>query len=156
MGVGRRMMRKREIQELEYEKETTMPTRADFMKVAKQIADYMNAFHLAFKTYKVTDFDDMIRAVAGGGARVSTDKTAEDFENMLQERGFLVFPKIGDAGDGHVRVFRANSVIASLLSAFRYPGQDGDNQLASLLRSLQSRRRPDDFANQEAGESPAV
>jgi hypothetical protein len=115
------------------------------MKVAKQIADYMNAFHLAFKTYKVSDFDEMIKAVAGGGARVSTEASAKEFSSILQERGFLIFPAIHDSDDGYVRVFRANSVIANLLSAFRYPGPDGDEQLAHLLRTLQVRRRPDDF-----------
>ena len=115
------------------------------MKVAKQISDYMNSFGLAFKTYKVDAFDGMIKVVAGGGARISSPKSASEFSGILQERGFLIFPSIDESSDGYVRVFRANSVIASLLSAFRYPGSDGDGQLASLLTTLQKRRRPDDF-----------
>ena len=71
---------------------------------------------------------------------------------MLQERGFIVYPAIADATDGYVRVFRANSVVTNLLSAYRYPGQDGDTQLASLLRALQNRRRPDDFSSEYAVE----
>ena len=122
-----------------------MPSKADYMKVAKQISDYMNSFGLAFKTYKVDDFDGMIKVVAGGGARISSPKSASEFSGILQERGFLIFPSIDESLDGYVRVFRANSVIASLLSAFRYPGSDGDGQLASLLTTLQKRRRPDDF-----------
>jgi hypothetical protein len=128
-----------------------MPARADYMKVAKQIADYMNAFGMAFKTYKVSDFDEMIKAVAGGGARISTGTSGQDFAGILQERGFLIFPAIADSTDGYVRVYRANSVIANLLSAFRYPGADGDGQLASLLRTLQLRRRPDEFSSPETG-----
>jgi len=119
------------------------------MKVAKQIADHLNAFRLAFKTYKVSDFDEMIKTVAGAGSRISTGTNAQDFSTILQERGFLIFPAITDTPDGYVRVFRANSVIANLLSAFRYPGADGDVQLANLLITLQSRRRPDDFATME-------
>jgi hypothetical protein len=126
-----------------------MPAKADYMKVAKQISDYMNAFHLAFKTYRVSDFDDMMKSVAGGGARISTDSSSKDFTGILQERGFVIFPAINESTDGYVRVFRANSVIANLLSAFRYPGPDGDAQLASLLTTLQNRRRPDDFATPE-------
>ena len=122
-----------------------MPSKADYMKVAKQISDYMNSFGLAFKTYKVDDFDGMIKVVAGGGARISSPKSASEFSGILQERGFLIFPSIDESLDGYVRVFRANSVIASLLSAFRYPGSDGDGQLASLLTTFQKRRRPDDF-----------
>jgi hypothetical protein len=121
------------------------------MKVAKQIAEYLNAFGLAFKTYKVSDFDDMIKAVAGGGARISTGTAAQEFTGMLQERGFLIFPAIADSTDGYLRVFRANSVIANLLSAFRYPGADGDAQLGSLLRTLQLRRRPDDLTSPDPG-----
>ena len=122
-----------------------MASRADYMKVARQIADYMNAFHLAFKTYKVSDFDAMIKVVAGGGARISTGKNSVDFTVMLQECGFIIFPSISDSSDGYVRVLRAGSVIANLLNAFRYPGSDGDAQLAALLTTLQHRRRPDDF-----------
>lgn len=128
-----------------------MPAKADYMKVAKQISDYMNAFHLAFKTYTVSNFDEMMKAVAGGGARISSDKSAAEFTTLLGERGFLIFPPIEESVDGYVRVFRANSVIANLLSAFRYPGADGDAQLASLLSTLQNRRRPDDFAPTNEG-----
>ena len=88
----------------------------------------MNSFGLAFKTYKVDDFDGKIKVVAGGGARISSPKSASEFSGILQERGFLIFPSIDESSDGYVRVFRANSVIASLLSAFRYPGSDGDGQ----------------------------
>lgn len=126
-----------------------MPTKADYMRVANQLAEYMNAFGLAFKTYKISDLDEMIKTVAGDGARISTETIANEFTSMLQERGFLVFPTIMNSPDGYVRVFRANSVIANLLSAFRYPGSDGDNQLAGLLRILQVRRRPDDFSGPE-------
>jgi hypothetical protein len=128
-----------------------MASKADYMKVARQIADYMNAFHLAFKTYKVADFDEMIKSVAGGGARISTGSNAVEFTGMLQERGFLIFPSIAESSDGYVRVFRAGSVIANLLSAFRYPGADGDAQLAALLTTLQNRRRPDDFIGTPSG-----
>ncbi len=127
-----------------------MASKADYMKAAKQIADHMNAFKLAFKTYKVSDFDDMIKAICGAGARVSTSTTSQEFTALLQERGFIIYPALSESPDGFVRVYRANSVIASLLSALRYPGEDGDSQLASLLRTLQVRRRPDDFSPPEA------
>jgi hypothetical protein len=130
-----------------------MPTRDHYMTVARQIADYLNSFGLAFKTYKISEFDDMIRAVAGEGARVSTDTAARDFTSLLQERGFVIFPSIDASPDGYVRVFRSNTVIANILSAFRYPGPNGDAQLAGLLRTLQSRRRPDDFSAEGGAES---
>ncbi len=126
-----------------------MASKADYLKVATQVAKYMNAYGLAFKTYKVSDFDEMIRAEAGGGARVSTATNAKDFAAILQERGFVIFPAIEDSPDGYVRVIRANTVVANLLSAFRYPGADGDEQLAALLRTLHVRRRPDDFTAAE-------
>ena len=88
----------------------------------------------------------MIKSLAGPGARISTDKTAEEFEKTLLERGFLVFPSISANEDGHVRIIRANSITANLLSAFRYPGEYGDAELARLLRALQNRRRPDDMS----------
>lgn len=116
------------------------------MTVPRRIADYLNSFHLAFKTYKVSDFDDMIRTVAGEGARISTESSAQQFTSLLQERGFVIFPPIETSPDGYVRVYCANSVIANLLTAFRYPGPNGDEQLAVLLCSLKARRRPDDFS----------
>ena len=124
-----------------------MATKADYMKVAKQVSDYLNAFGLAFKTYNVAELNEMIRAVAGEGARIDSDTNAKEFTGMLQERGFVLFPPITETQDGYLRVLRANSVIANLLSAFRYPGADGDAQLAGLLRTLQNRRRPDDFTS---------
>lgn len=136
-----------------HRKEPTMPTRDHYMTVVRQIADYLNSFGLAFKTYKISEFDDMIRAVAGEGARVSTDTVSKEFSGMLQERGFVIFPAIENSPDGYVRVFRSNTVIANILSAFRYPGPNGDSQLAGLLRTLQSRRRPDDFSADSTPES---
>lgn len=128
-----------------------MPSRADYMKVANQIASHMNAFGLAFKTYSLGDFDAMIKSVAGDGARISTETSGREFSAILQERGFLLFPSIADSEDGYSRVIRTNTIIANLLSAFRYPGSDGDAQLASLLRTLQARRRPDDLSAAAAG-----
>jgi len=120
------------------------------MAVARQVSEYLNAFGLAFKTYKISDLDGMIKAVAGEGARISTEKTADEFEKFLLERGFLVFPAIADNQDGVIRVIRANSITANLLSAFRYPGQYGDGELARLLKALQNRRR-DDMSQPESG-----
>ena len=121
-----------------------MPTRDHYMTVARQIADYLNAFRLAFKTYKVSELDEMMSAVAGAGSRISTETSAADFSNLLLERGFSIFPSITDTADGYVRVIRANSIVANLLSALRYPGADGDAELARLLRTL-TRRRADDL-----------
>ncbi len=129
-----------------------MPTRDNYMTVARQIADYLNSFRLAFKTYKVSDFDDMIRAIAGEGARISTDSSAREFTSLLQERGFTIFPPIESSPDGYVRVYRTNTIIANLLTAFRYPGANGDEQLATLLGSLKSRRRPDDFSPESSAD----
>ena len=122
-----------------------MPAKADYMKVAKEISDHLNNYRMAFKTYKVSDLDDMIKKVAGGGARIDTDTSAKEFAELLSQRGFLIFPGIKETTDGYIRVFRANSVLANLRSALRYPGADGDAQLASFLTTLQNRRRPDDF-----------
>ena len=125
-----------------------MPTKDHYMAVARQISDYLNSFGLAFKTYKVSDFDEMLKAVAGDGARVSTDTVSREFSALLLERGFLIFPPIDTSPDGFVRVFRSGTVIANLLGAFRYPGTNGDSQLASLLRTLGARKRPDDFSSE--------
>lgn len=130
-----------------------MPTRDDYMNVARQIAKYFDSFGLAFKTYKVSDLDDMIRAVAGEGARISTDTSSRDFTSLLQERGFTIFPPVDSSPDGYVRVFRTDTVIANILTAFRYPGANGDEQLASLLVALKRRRRPDDFSAEGVSEA---
>jgi hypothetical protein len=122
-----------------------MASRNDYMTVARQIADYMNNFRLAFKTYRVEDLNGMIKSVAGDGARVTGDDTSAQMESALLERGFTVFPKIVDSEDGYVRIIRTNTIVANLLAAFRYPGSDGDAQLAGLLRHLSRRHRADDL-----------
>lgn len=122
-----------------------MATRADYGKVASQIAQHLNAFRLAFKTYNVSEFDEMIKTVAGTGARVGSVETAIEFQTALLERGFVVFPQIQDSEDRYVRVIRANSIVGNLLNAFKYVGASGDEDLARLLTQLKSRRRTDDL-----------
>ena len=125
-----------------------MASQADYMKVAKEIDTYMNAFHLAFKTYQIEDFNVMIKAVAGDGARIGPGiETFNSFKTALLERGFTIYPSSpDDAQDGYVRVIRANSLVGSLLNAFRYVGPDGDSELAKILTVIKSRKRADDFA----------
>jgi hypothetical protein len=117
-----------------------MPSKDQYISVAKQVVDYLNAFGLAFKTYNTKELDDMIKAVAGEGARVSTKAVGDEIESAMLERGLICFPKIAEAEDGYVRIYRAGSVAANLLQAFRYPGPSGDSDLASLLRALHRAR----------------
>lgn len=118
-----------------------MTQNAIYSQVAGQIAQYLNSFKLAFKTYHVSDFDEMIKTVAGESARVSTQKTSEDFEYALLERGFVIYPKIANAADGYVRVIRANSIVGNLLNSFKYVGSSGDEDLAKLLIQLKRQNR---------------
>ena len=122
-----------------------MTSKADYGKVASEIAKKLNAFRMAFKTYQVAEFNEMIKTVAGEGSRVSTETAAEAFQMALLERGFIVFPAITDAEDGYVRVIRANSIVGNLLNAFRNVGPSGDEDLAKLLTNLKRRQRPDDL-----------
>lgn len=122
-----------------------MASRDDYMTVAKQIAQHMNAFRLAFKSYNVSQLDDMIQVVAGSGSRVSGDETSEQLRTALLDRGFIIYPAIRDAEDGYFRVYRTNSIVGNLLNAFRYVGANGDEELARLLNKLKQRPRPDDL-----------
>lgn len=128
-----------------------MANRDTYMNIAKQIADYLNAFRLAFKTYHVSDLDKLIKDEAGEGARISGESTSEDFEKALSQRGFITFPTIAQASadDKYFRVLRANSTTASLLNALRYPGPNGDAELAKVLRNLKKKPRPDDDDDDE-------
>lgn len=125
-----------------------MPSRDDYMNVAKQIASHLNAFGMAFKSYNVTEFNEMLAAVAGSGARVTSGDSAMQIKTCLLERGFTIFPDIADADDGYVRVIRTNTIVGSLLNAFRYVGPNGDTELAGLLNALKRRSRPDDFSTE--------
>lgn len=129
-----------------------MATRDNYMAVARQIVDHINAFRMAFKTYNVAAFNEMIRQVAGPGARVSTEETARELQSALLERGFMVFPAIQNAEDGYVRVIRANSIVGNFLNAFRYVGSNGDEELIRLLQSLKRRPRPDDLSPEDTTE----
>jgi hypothetical protein len=129
-----------------------MTTRDQYMKVARQIADHLNAFRLAFKTYQVAEFDAMIKAVAGESARASgKGDTSDQLTMALLERGFTIFPPIAESEDGYVRVIRTNSLVGSLLNAFRYVGSSGDTELATIINSIKRRNRPDDLST-EPGE----
>lgn len=122
-----------------------MPPRDHYMQLARQIANHMNAFRLAFKTYQVSEFNEMLHVIAGEGARVSGEDTSAHLHTALLERGFVIYPSITESEDGYVRVIRANSIVGSLLNAFRYVGHNGDEELARLLNALKRRNRPDDL-----------
>lgn len=122
-----------------------MASRDDYMKLARQISDYLNSFGLAFKSYNVSQLNEMMSAIAGSGARITGDDTSSHLTTCLLERGFTIFPDIKNAEDGYVRIIRANSIVGSLLNAFRYVGPNGDSELAGLLTQLKRRRRPDDL-----------
>jgi hypothetical protein len=130
-----------------------MASRDHLMKVATEISKYLNAFGLAFKTYNESELDEMIKVIAGPGTKITSPQTAEQFSTMLLERGFVIFPSIGGTTDGYVRVIRANSLTNNLLTAFRYPGANGDAELAKLLNILRSRRHGGDV--EESGPGPA-
>ncbi|MGH7440629.1 MAG: hypothetical protein ACRENE_33475 [Polyangiaceae bacterium] len=119
-----------------------MPSKDHYIAVAKQIVDYLDKYNLGFKTFRIAELDEKLKEIAGDGARVSTEKMATAFEEVLLRRGLLCFPAIKDAADvdGHVRIFRAGTVAANILDAFRNPGPPGDKDLAALLKAL----RPDD------------
>ena len=123
-----------------------MATRDDYMKVAQQIAQHLDSYRLAFKTYNVSELDTMIEGVAGEGARVSSGGgTSEQFKTCLLERGFVIHPEIPDSQDGYVRIIRSNSIVGNLLNAFKYVGANGDQQLIKLLGQIKRKSRPDDF-----------
>ncbi len=129
-----------------------MPSKDDYVAVAQEIANYFNAFNLAFKTYKVAELDTMIKAKAGQGARISTATVADEFETVLLKRGFMCFPPIAQAQDGHVRIFRTGTVPANILQAFLNPGQTTDQSLAGLLRTLRTRRQADEHEVGDEGQ----
>ena len=52
------------------------------MKVATEISNHMNAFRLAFKTYDTSDFDEMMKTVAGPGTKITGDSGADEFERV--------------------------------------------------------------------------
>ncbi len=111
------------------------------MAVARQISEYLNSFQLAFKTYNKNDFEMMLKNVAGESAHL----TPENLTIALLERGFMIYPPISESEDGYVRVIRTNSLIGTLLNAFRYVGRDGDSQLAKIIVSIKRRNRPDEL-----------
>jgi hypothetical protein len=117
------------------------------MQLATQIAKHMDLFGLAFKSYNVSDFDGMMETIGGTGARVSGKDTSDHLKTTLLERGFTIYPSIAESEDGYVRVIRANSIVGSLLNAFRYVGPNGDRELVRLLQVLKRRLRPDDLEN---------
>jgi len=116
------------------------------MQVAKRIAEQMNAFRLAFKTYHVNDLNKMLQAISGEGSRIDGDETGHAILDALLQRGFTLHPKPNDAEDGYVRIIRTNSIVGNLLSAFEYVGPNGDDELARLLVALKRRPRNDDLA----------
>ncbi|MHB8462290.1 MAG: hypothetical protein ACYDA1_06565 [Vulcanimicrobiaceae bacterium] len=117
-----------------------MASQDHFAALAAEIQGVLNTHSLAFKTYQLNELTERFKSIAGSGSRID-DKTAPDFEKALLERGFLCFPAVADAvvKDGYVRIIRAGSLVANLLAAFRYPGSNGDTQLAQILTRIKSR-----------------
>lgn len=126
-----------------------MTTKAQYGDVASQIAKYLNSFQLAFKTYHVNEFNDMIKVIAGEGAHITSGPTVAEFERALLERGFMIFPEIQHATDGYVRIIRTNSIVGNLLNSFKYVGARGDEDLAKLLIQLKTQNRYSDVVVEE-------
>lgn len=132
-----------------------MASKDDYNSIAQEIANFMNAYRLAFRTYHVDDLDNMMTLKAGSGARLSTKTNAEEFETVLLRRGFRCYPPVStakDGGDGYVRIYRTNTAVANILEAFLNPGQNGDQALRGLLRRLWS-NRPDERDELDEGTS---
>lgn len=132
-----------------------MASKDDYAAIAQEIANYFNAYSLAFRTYQVADLDKMIKVRAGQGARLSTASVADEFETILLKRGFMCFPSLAEAKDdgGYVRIFRTGTAAANILQAFLNPGPTGDESLRGLLRRLYTPRRGAE--SEEAGADDA-
>ncbi|MCL2636480.1 MAG: hypothetical protein FWD50_07655 [Betaproteobacteria bacterium] len=93
---------------------------------------------LAFKTYPVAHIFDAVKGKGGEGTHCS----AEQVEIAFWQAGLLLFPWDKTGGkEGHTRVYRAGSLIASILNAMRFPGANSDEDLSKLIATTKARTK---------------
>jgi hypothetical protein len=137
-------------------KSATKTTYNHYLAVSSMIAQMMNDSRLAFKTFSLAELDEIVSNVTGEQIKLSNESLdPEKFEDTLRDVGFICHPEILDAidQDGQVRVYRAGSIVSSLLTAVQHPGNNTDATLASLLIQLNKLRRQHEeehFANTNA------
>lgn len=112
-----------------------MTTRDDWNSVAKRIKEEMDRNKLAFKTYNIKDLEKLFN---NGNANLHKD--FDSLENALMRVGFTTFPSLADEQEGHTRIYRAGSLIATLLNAITAPGEGSDEELSTLIGKIKKSR----------------
>jgi hypothetical protein len=108
----------------------------DWNTIAKKIKEQLDKEKLAFKTFSRKDIENLI-----GEANENNHKgDFPSLEQALMRVGFTMFPELKTEGEGYTRIFRAGSLIASLLNAITAPGEKSDEELSNLIGQIKKNR----------------
>ena len=122
-----------------------MKNQNHYLAVSSLIAEMMNDRRLAFKTFSLSELDEMAKVATGTTEVKLSDETLnpDKFEESLEDVGFECYPEIVTAidDDEPIRIYRSGSIVSSLLTAVKHPGANSDATLASLLIQLNKLRK---------------
>lgn len=115
-----------------------MASKDDYRQAARKLKEQLDKTHSAFKTIQLAEIGAALNLHAGAGGQIKGATGAAEMETALLDEGLLVFPPLGSATDGYVRLYRSGTVIATILNAIRYPGSGSDEDLANLISKVKT------------------
>jgi chemotaxis protein CheY-P-specific phosphatase CheC len=112
-----------------------MPTRTDLVRVARELCNRMKG--KAFVSVGRMEVTELLRKISGeDGTRLKAG-LGEQLEQALLEQGIRCFPRFQDTTTGDtIRLFRPQTVIASLVDMLLHPDGDTDKELAHVTTKV--------------------
>ena len=114
-----------------------MPTRADLVKVARELSNRMRKNQGSFLTIPRMEVTELLRQVSGEDGTRLKSGLGQQLEQALLEQGIRCFPAFQGTTTGHtIRLFYPRTVVASLVDMLSHPDADTDKELAHVVTKV--------------------
>lgn len=118
-----------------------MPSRHDYVALAKSVKRELDESHLAFRSYERRALTDRLRDLSGEpNTRIKAAGMAKEIEEVFAEQGLRLYPKLSETTTGHwIRVWRAGTIPTEVLDLVLNPGERSDAELGQIATKMKGR-----------------
>ncbi len=118
-----------------------MPSRYDYVALAKELKKELDDGHLAFKSYERRALTERLRKIAGEpNTRIKSAGIAKDIEGIFAEQGMRFYPRLTETSTGDwVRVWRAGTLVAEILDHILNPSERSDTELGEMASKIKGK-----------------
>lgn len=118
-----------------------MPSRSDYITLARDFRRELDEENLAFKSYQRLDVTNRLRQISKEENTRMGSNVAEALGDAFRDQGLRVFPLLKGTGtDDLVRVWRSGTLATQILDLLLTPGESSDRALAGLTQILRGRQ----------------